>query len=204
MRIVRAADYRRMPWKNGGGATTEVAIAPANATLDDFDWRISMAHVATPGPFSRFPGIDRTLAVLHGHGIRLTVADTPAVTLTPTSPPHVFPGDADAAATLVDGPIDDLNVMSRRDRYRHRMTRHRVTEAIAVPLDAEAIITMPRGGGIECIINGAVTQIGDGESGAIGRAEYERMNAREMTIRPVRDAESTTGIDLYLIGFWRR
>ncbi|TIV75088.1 MAG: HutD family protein, partial [Mesorhizobium sp.] len=25
MRILRAADYRVMPWKNGGGTTTEIA-----------------------------------------------------------------------------------------------------------------------------------------------------------------------------------
>jgi environmental stress-induced protein Ves len=200
MRVVRAADYRRMPWKNGGGATTEVAIAPANATLDDFDWRISMAHVAVPGPFSRFPGIDRTLAILDGHGIRLTVADAPAETLTHTSPPHIFPGDVDAGATLVDGPINDLNVMSRRDRYRHRMTRHRITEAIAVSLDADVIVAMPRGGDIECVINGTATQIGDGDTAIIERADIERINAREAQIRPAGSAET----DLYLTALWRR
>ncbi len=66
MRMIRSSDYRRMPWKNGGGETVEIAIAPAGASLDAFDWRISMACVASSGPFSRLPGIDRTLAVLAG------------------------------------------------------------------------------------------------------------------------------------------
>ncbi|MDP1908248.1 MAG: HutD family protein, partial [Hyphomicrobium sp.] len=43
MRILRAKDYRRMPWKNGGGETTEIAISPEGAALDSFDWRVSMA-----------------------------------------------------------------------------------------------------------------------------------------------------------------
>ncbi|TIV74879.1 MAG: HutD family protein, partial [Mesorhizobium sp.] len=31
MRILRAADYRVMPWKNGGGTTTEIAVSPDGA-----------------------------------------------------------------------------------------------------------------------------------------------------------------------------
>src|SRR5690348_16103916 len=73
MRIIRSSDYRRMPWKNGGGETVEVTIAPEGASLDAFDWRVSMARVASSGPFSRFPGVDRTLAVLAGGGMRLDV-----------------------------------------------------------------------------------------------------------------------------------
>ncbi|MBN7823193.1 HutD family protein, partial [Bowmanella yangjiangensis] len=46
-----------MPWKNGGGSTLELAICPVGASLDDFDWRISSASVASSGAFSRFPGI---------------------------------------------------------------------------------------------------------------------------------------------------
>ena len=197
MRLVRAADYRRMPWKNGGGATTEVAIAPATATLDDFDWRISMAHMATPGSFSAFAGIDRTLAVIAGHGIRLTVGGA-TVTLTQASPPHAFPGDVEAAATLVDGPIDDLNVMSRRGRYRHRMTCHRVTGSMPVSLDADVTIAMPRGGGIELVIDGTTMPVGDGETGIVEPTETERTNARDAQMR-----SSGTAVDLYLIALWR-
>ncbi|TIN81446.1 MAG: HutD family protein, partial [Mesorhizobium sp.] len=71
MRILRAAEYRSMPWKNGGGVTTEIAVSPSGAGLDDFDWRVSMARVELSGPFSQFAGIDRTLAVLEGEGIVL-------------------------------------------------------------------------------------------------------------------------------------
>ena len=70
MRLLPAAGHRRMPWKNGGGETVEIAISPADAGLDGFDWRLSMATVATDGPFSVFPGIDRSLAVIRGAGIQ--------------------------------------------------------------------------------------------------------------------------------------
>ena len=70
MRLVRRADLTPRPWKNGGGVTREIAAHPPEAGLDGFDWRLSMADVASDGPFSAFPGIDRTLTVIEGAGAR--------------------------------------------------------------------------------------------------------------------------------------
>ena len=65
-------DYRTMPWKNGAGSTTELVIEPPGATLaGGFHWRVSMATVAESGPFSSFPGYDRTLLLLEGQGLEL-------------------------------------------------------------------------------------------------------------------------------------
>jgi environmental stress-induced protein Ves len=124
LQLIRAADHIRMPWKNGGGETVEIAIWPPGATVANFDWRLSMATVATDGPFSLFPGIDRTLLVLDGEGIALTVGETSPMMLAPSSAPHAFAGDVAASATLVSGPITDLNVMTRRDTFRHRVAQH--------------------------------------------------------------------------------
>src|SRR5450631_1775638 len=123
MRILRASDHNTTPWKNGGEVTTEICVSPAGAGLDDFDWRVSMAKVASDGPFSRFSDTDRTLAVLSGQGIELAVADALPVMLTPSTPPFFFPGDATTQARLLDGPILDLNVMVRRNKYGHSVTR---------------------------------------------------------------------------------
>jgi environmental stress-induced protein Ves len=125
VRIVRASDCKTTPWKNGGGSTTEVAVAPADASLDDFDWRISMATVASDGPFSNFPGIDRTLAVIKGNGLILTIggAVPVPVTLADASAPVSFPGDTPTSARLTAGAITDLNVMTRRGRFRHHLLR---------------------------------------------------------------------------------
>jgi environmental stress-induced protein Ves len=123
MPILRAEDYRRMPWKNGGGVTTEIAVSPEAAGLDDFDWRISMARVETGGPFSAFAGIDRTLSILEGEGLRLTVGDAGPVELRQGSEPHAFPADVPTSAELIGGPVTDLNVMTRRGRYSHSVRR---------------------------------------------------------------------------------
>src|SRR5215208_142099 len=71
MRVIRTADCRRMPWKNGRGETTEIAVSPPGAGLDDFQWRVSVARVARNGPVSSFEGVGRTLAILDGAGLRL-------------------------------------------------------------------------------------------------------------------------------------
>ena len=123
MRLIRSTSYSHMPWKNGGGTTTEIAVAPAGASLSDFDWRISMAHVGQDGPFSSFPGIDRTLSVLTGDGITLAFGDGERVRLDRSSAPYPFAADRAVDGLLVDGAIDDLNVMSRRGRWRHRVER---------------------------------------------------------------------------------
>lgn len=123
MRIIRAADCLVMPWKNGGGTTTEIAVAPEGASLNDFDWRISMAHVGQDGPFSSFPGIDRTLSVLTGAGITLAFGDGESTRLDRTSAPYPFAADRAVEGLLASGPIDDLNVMSRRGRWQHRVER---------------------------------------------------------------------------------
>lgn len=123
MHILHARDFAVQPWKNGGGMTTEIAAHPAGAGFDTFEWRISMARVAVAGPFSMFPGIDRSLALIEGAGITLDVEGRGSIELAPGSHPAVFPGDVPVSATLKDGPIVDLNVMTRRGRWRHLLSR---------------------------------------------------------------------------------
>lgn len=140
MRIIRAAERRVMPWKNGGGTTTEIAIHPDGASLSDFDWRISTAHVGQDGPFSSFPGIDRTLAVLTGNGIRLAFADGETVTLDTDSQPFAFNADRAVTGELVAGPIDDLNIMSRRGRWHHEVRRLTTPGTHALEIDAGLLV----------------------------------------------------------------
>jgi hypothetical protein len=124
---LRHADRVAIPWKNGGGILWDVASHDDRPEEPDafarFLWRVSIAEVAQGGPFSVFPGVDRTLAVLSGHGMRLSVEGRPPVALSPESPALAFPGDAATTAELVDGPILDLNVMVRRGKARATLSR---------------------------------------------------------------------------------
>jgi environmental stress-induced protein Ves len=118
-RVIRSEDLVRVPWKNGGGTTAEVAAFPEGSGFDTFGWRISMADVASDSPFSIFPEIDRTLIVIEGEGIELDVEGV-AYVLDRASPKLSFSGDDLTTGRLLSGPIRDLNVMTRRGQFRHR------------------------------------------------------------------------------------
>jgi len=130
MIFLPASDRAAQPWKNGGGVTREVAAFPPAAGIDSFDWRVSIADVGTDGPFSIFPDIDRTLTILSGAGIALEMGRD-ALRLLPGHPVS-FPGDQPAAATLLDGPVTDLNVMSRRGKIAHRVTALSSAQTLSV------------------------------------------------------------------------
>ena len=102
--------YQTMPWKNGGGITTELFRV---AGEDGFVFRLSMARVKTDGPFSLFPHTDRTLFLLEGEGIVLTFPDK-KVSLDKKLSPIYFPGEEHINARLIDGSILDFNVMIDR------------------------------------------------------------------------------------------
>ena len=114
--IQRDAAHTAMPWANGGGVTYEVAAFPVGADLASFYWRISMAEVREPGAFSAFTGIDRVLTVLGPGDLLLFVNGVE--TRSRMHVPFAFSGDDDVRAELVDGPITDLNVMTRRGQCR--------------------------------------------------------------------------------------
>ena len=116
-----------MPWKNGKGVTIEIAIHPATASVEDFDWRLSTATVDSDGPFSVFDGIDRSLSVLTGDGLVLAVEGLPETRLDVDSAPLTFPADSPTTARLTGSAITDLNVMTRRGRARHRLEQHRIS-----------------------------------------------------------------------------
>jgi environmental stress-induced protein Ves len=149
-RVIREHDLVRVPWKNGGGTTAEVAAFPEGSGFETFGWRVSMADVASDGPFSLFPGIDRTLIVVKGDGIELDVEGI-AYPLDKATPKLSFSGDDITIGRLLSGPIRDLNVMTRRGQFRHRarfiesgvaLLSDDTIVAFLVPLDGPFDVTL--------------------------------------------------------------
>ena len=149
-RIIRNADLVRVPWKNGGGTTAEVAAFPEGSRFETFGWRLSMADVESDGPFSPFEGIDRTLIVVEGGGIELDVEGI-AYPLDAASPKLSFSGDDITTGRLLSGPIRDLNVMTRRGQFGHRarfvesgvaLLSEDTTAAFLVALDGPFDVTL--------------------------------------------------------------
>ncbi len=173
MRIVRRGEFRRMRWKNGKGVTEEIASFPEGAGLDGLEWRLSIAHVDADGPFSVFPGIDRTIALLDGAGLTL---DTPEgeIALAAGGEPFAFPGEWEISSRNAAGATVDLNVMTRRGRWQHEMRRVAagadlpvaaggwvVFNAPATLLHAGQEIPLERYDAVRCEGEGRLTLAGD-------------------------------------------
>ena len=113
--LFERAQLRASPWKNGGGVTREIACHPPHADMQNFDWRISIAHIASDGDFSVFAGVDRVITLLEGGGVQLSSADGSVLHALDTPlQPFAFSGDAAVHGRLLNGDCHDLNVMVRR------------------------------------------------------------------------------------------
>ncbi|MCB8822147.1 HutD/Ves family protein [Microvirga rosea] len=152
--VIRAAELVRVPWKNGGGTTSEISVFPHGAGFDTFGWRISMADVAMEGPFSAFPGVDRTLIVMEGGNIELTVGGVP-FRLKGPSDKLSFSGDDPTTCRLLSGPIRDLNVMTRRGQFRHR-TRTLEAGTALLAEDAHMAFITPLNGRLNVTLGGTM------------------------------------------------
>jgi uncharacterized protein len=169
-----------MRWRNGAGETAQIAQSPADASLDDFDWRISMADIGASGPFSVFPAIDRTLLVLSGEGIDLTIGGSPLLRLRKDGEPCRFPGDTATMASLVGGPVRDFNVMTRRGRFAQRVERIAIQGPLRLdrPDDTRAIHVSD--GGIEFPCAGEIRILDTGDT-----LLYDRSTADALEIGPL-------------------
>jgi uncharacterized protein len=114
MTHLTTADYRKMPWANGRGQTFELF-------RQDYEdgrilVRLSVATVSENGPFSAFPGLNRSLTVIDGPGFDLIgEKHLRADPLVPVN----FPGDSRIVAANVEKASEDFNVMACKSR---RMT----------------------------------------------------------------------------------
>ncbi len=145
------------PWKNGLGRTTELAIHPAGAGSDDFEWRVSIAQLDVSAPFSNYPGIDRCLAVLRGEMVMLRPSQPP-LTLTPHSQPVRFAGSDAVEGRVVRGPVLDLNVMCKASHWRATLRRMRWSTDTAVPIAAPAVLCSISNG-IDIEIDGSASRL---------------------------------------------
>jgi environmental stress-induced protein Ves len=111
---LRRSEWRPVPWKNGQGITHELYRLPAEGP---FTLRLSAAVVSADSPFSVFPGIDRTIALLEGGGFELRRQDGVMVQVRGELP-FCFHGEDEWSCRLLAGPVLDFNVMVDRSVWR--------------------------------------------------------------------------------------
>lgn len=150
LRVLRAGDARRVPWRNGRGVTEELALAPAGATFErgNFDWRVARATVGEAGPFSAFPGFERVLVVVRGAGLRLEHGGDAPAAIVPPLAPYRFSGEWTTTATPLDGSVTDVNVLARRGIAQAEVEVLRPVAAVpgGLPGDGDWLLHLLAGG----------------------------------------------------------
>lgn len=124
--IIPAKNFKVIPWKNGKGETTELAINDGG-TLENFDWRISIAKVVEDGVFSDFTGYLRNLVLIDGENIDL-IHQSPKENaiqkvdkLNSLLDVATFDGACKTTGKLNSGSITDFNLITRMDKYKSKV-----------------------------------------------------------------------------------
>ncbi len=147
--ILRSADRLGQQWKNGHGQTFQIAAHPAESSLEDFGWRVSIALVEADGPFSTFAEVDRTIAVIDGAGMDLDIDDK--VHQLGKFATYRFPGEVAVTAHLLRGPTRDLNLMVHRGKFTGRMEIFSTPGGSQLPLrcaDREVLLVVTLDGSV--------------------------------------------------------
>lgn len=110
------------PWRNGSGITRDIAFFPDDSGDDGFLWRASIATITEAGPFSSWPGVDRTLLVLRGQ-LTLGTEARGEVQLNERTPEIAFAGEEMVVARSPSATCQVLNLMARRGRTQIRLIR---------------------------------------------------------------------------------
>ena len=175
VRHLKLAEIQPTPWKNGGGMTREIAVGPEGAGLEDFLWRLSVAEVAASGPFSAFPGIDRTLTLLQGDGLKLDFEEGDDLVIDVRWRPAAFDGGRLCQGRLIGGPVTDFNVMSRRGRVSHRVRPVDLSDQeLTESLENEVTAILVLEGGVEAAVGGERAALAPRELLLVEREAGER------------------------------
>jgi environmental stress-induced protein Ves len=108
--LLTPAQYRRMPWKNGGGVATDVATDEATGGEV---WRFGRTAIPAPGPFSDYTGYDRVQVLIGGHGLVLDGPDGEIDLRTPFKVVR-YKGELPLVSRLEAGPVEVVNLIGLR------------------------------------------------------------------------------------------
>ena len=117
IKTISPHQFTTIPWKNGKGQTTELAISE-NGSINDFNWRLSIANVVEDGAFSDFSGYERHLILLEGEGIELNHDNQHVDLLDRLLSVSNFNGTSKTIGRLINGVIKDFNLMVKDEKYR--------------------------------------------------------------------------------------
>lgn len=116
--------HQSQSWKNGLGVSQTISQRPLDAGYDTVLWQVGSTQITADCPFSDLPGLDRQFMVIRGAGVELVCekADgTFSARVDELLKPFAFKGDWRTRCRLVNGPVQVLNVITRRPNCSARI-----------------------------------------------------------------------------------
>jgi environmental stress-induced protein Ves len=177
MIFLSPADYVDFPWKNGRGTTTDIAAAyrPDAKTRDwtEMLWRFGRTPIFEDGPYSDLSGFEWLQVLVAGKGFTIHTADG-AVHRDLTRPlvPVRYDGGTKLGGRLIDGPVETVNFLYRRDSFDGDLRAPAPGTALDAPPGTHLIYapagadTLYGGAGDDTLIGGAGDDILRGEAGS--------------------------------------
>lgn len=138
IKVFNTSEYLRMPWKNKQGYTLQ--LASSHSSLENFDWRISIAYVNQNSVFSKFENKYRLISLLEGKGFILDNQLTQDKVNLKKNEIYHFSGDAFIASELIDSPIRDFNLIYNPTLFNAAMNYHSKDLNISVNGDLKIIV----------------------------------------------------------------
>ncbi|MGH8328315.1 MAG: HutD/Ves family protein, partial [Steroidobacteraceae bacterium] len=147
------AKYRAMPWRNGRGATLEIAREPA--TGEEFAWRLSLADIEEDGDFSAYPGYSRAIVLVDGRSLRLRFGGHGHCLLDAKKRSTRFEGDWQTHCAVPKGRCTDLSLIVRRGRGVRPATAVRAPTVLQLKSMQRAVISEDLHGAV-FVLDGSV------------------------------------------------
>ncbi len=139
-RVVRIEDLVAAPWSNGGGWTTEIYKQLSAQRPGQPVWRLSLATIDAPGPFSVLPDARRFLLLASDTALQLSI-DGIVHTLRYTDS-VVFDGGAPVEVVATSGVCSALNLMTYGALGGHLEVSRPVGTADLSDRDAAAVVVL--------------------------------------------------------------
>ena len=137
--ILSPETFKTIPWKNGLGHTTELAIN-SGGNLDNFDWRLSIASVVNDGDFSNFSGYQRHLVLIEGEGLILDHRNGDVDELKNLLDVARFDGGSKTCGRLFNGSIIDFNVMTNKNSFTAKVNCYAKQHSANISLSPDKLI----------------------------------------------------------------
>ena len=190
--IISPEEFATIPWKNGLGETTELAIND-DASLGDFIWRLSIASVANDGVFSDFSGYERNLILIEGEGITLEHDGKSRDVLANKLDVANFDGGCETMGSLAAGAIRDFNIITAKDKVLTQVDCYIAPSQVEVTLAKNTLCF------VYSLSGELIVQTSQQEGSKVSQGSLAKLTLADSNLSTVKEDVYISGEDMIVV-----